>query len=93
MRRLSEPEADRRGPVARFLLGRMEPGARADAERHSRLWMADCKACGRSFSIWDLGGVRYRAYGRPWKYVACPYCAKRDWRQFTWRGESPELRG
>ncbi|MEX1251943.1 MAG: hypothetical protein WEA77_12200 [Hyphomonas sp.] len=40
------------------------PGRRrAEAETKSRAWHLVCDVCGHARSIWDLGGVRWRASG------------------------------
>ncbi len=46
--------------------------------------MADSKqyrftcSCGTESSIWDIGGIRYKAYGTPKTGVRCPHCGKRS---------------
>ncbi len=44
-----------------------------EIERESRQWVFHCD-CGRDFSVWEIGGVRYRARGNPVKLVRCPGC-------------------
>jgi hypothetical protein len=61
--------------LARKLL----PKQTADAmEAESREWRVVC-ACGHDRSIWDLGGIRYKAAGNPRKLMKCPACGKRTW--------------
>jgi hypothetical protein len=43
-------------------------------EKDSRLWMMRCLTCGCERSIWDLGGIRYKAVGNKRKYYPCPKC-------------------
>ena len=33
----------------------------AEIEAESRDWFWICESCGTEFSVWDLGGIRYRA--------------------------------
>ncbi|MBI5801421.1 MAG: hypothetical protein HZA92_11980 [Verrucomicrobia bacterium] len=55
------------------------PKQTADAmEAESRQWRVLC-ACGHERSIWDLGGIRYKAAGNPRKLMKCPACGKRTW--------------
>lgn len=43
-------------------------------EKDSRLWVLECPECGMQTSIWDLGGIRYKAYGRQWNLMRCSKC-------------------
>jgi len=36
--------------------------------------------CGKETSIWDIGGIRYKAYGNPKTSTRCPHCSKVDMR-------------
>jgi hypothetical protein len=42
-------------------------------EAESRLWVMDCP-CGHATSIWDMGGIRYRAAGQPVRAGRCAVC-------------------
>lgn len=33
-------------------------------------------SCGMESSIWDIGGIRYKAVGKPTTGVKCPLCRK-----------------
>jgi phage FluMu protein Com len=67
-----------RGLIMRF----MSPKMREDAEAESRKWVATCPRCQSINSIWDMGGMRYKAAGRPIKLVRCPKCGKISPHQF-----------
>ena len=41
----------------------------------SKLYKFDC-SCGKQSNIWDIGGVRYKASGKPLTWIKCPYCGK-----------------
>jgi hypothetical protein len=45
-----------------------------DIEKESRLWMQRCRECGAETSIWEDGGVRFGAAGRPWRLRRCATC-------------------
>lgn len=47
-------------------------------EADSRAWMMRCR-CGFAQSIWDLGGIRWKAAGSPRQYRRCPKCGERSW--------------
>lgn len=49
-----------------------------DMEAESRAWMVRCP-CGHKRSIWELGGVRWKASGNPRRLLACPACGQTTW--------------
>ena len=51
-------------------------------EAHSRSWVVRCP-CGVARSVWELGGIRWKAAGRPYKYLSCPQCRRRSWHTVT----------
>jgi hypothetical protein len=50
----------------------------AAMEADSRLWMVRC-SCGFARSVWDLGGIRYKASGQSRWFMRCPQCGQRSW--------------
>jgi hypothetical protein len=59
---------------------------RARIEEESSLWMVQCGHCGFEASVWDLGGVRYRARGTKTTRRRCPECGKRGVHKTYWAG-------
>jgi transposase-like protein len=59
-----------------FVMWFMPAATKAAAEVESRSWIATCPHCGASASIWDLGGIRYKASGTPSIRFKCPSCGK-----------------
>ena len=55
-------------------------------EADSREWMMRCR-CGFERSIWDMGGIRWKARGTSRNYMRCQGCGKRSW-QTTYRKTS-----
>lgn len=51
----------------RWLLG---PGV----ERESREWKYECGHCGHRESVWESGGIRYKATGENSYRGRCPAC-------------------
>jgi DNA-directed RNA polymerase subunit RPC12/RpoP len=51
----------------------------AAMEAHSRAWLVQCPHCGFERSIWELGGIRYKAAGNPRMLGTCPNCGRRGW--------------
>ena len=53
--------------------------ATAAMEAESREWLVRCPACGHERSVWDLGGVRYKARGTKRILRRCPACQQLGW--------------
>lgn len=62
----------------RIVLGLMPGGWRASAEAESRQWVMTCPRCGATQSVWDGGGIRFKAKGRPWIRARCGSCGERS---------------
>lgn len=50
----------------------------AAMEAESRLWMAQCP-CGHGRSVWEMGGIRYKASGQSRVRAKCPQCGQTTW--------------
>lgn len=48
-------------------------------EKESREWMMRCENCGFEKSVWDFGGIRWKAAGNPRRKVFCESCKKLSW--------------
>lgn len=46
----------------------------ADMEAESRAWKMKCSSCGTEHSVWEMGGIRWKAAGNPVRRVLCPNC-------------------
>ncbi|QYK40765.1 MAG: hypothetical protein KF887_15345 [Paracoccaceae bacterium] len=63
--------------MIRDLILRLMPASwRAAAEAESREWHMVCTRCGHAASIWDRGGLRFKAAGRPLARAHCAGCAQ-----------------
>ena len=51
----------------------------AQMEAESRAWRLRCKTCGLERSVWELGGVRWKAAGNPLRKIFCPACGHATW--------------
>ena len=60
-----------------------------DMEAESRSWMLHCKVCGLERSVWEMGGVRWKAAGRPSRLMHCSQCGRSTWHTLYRR--QPEL--
>lgn len=47
-------------------------------ETESRSWMVKC-SCGYEESVWDKGGIRWKAKGKPKQYGRCQKCGENTW--------------
>lgn len=52
----------------------------------SQQWHLVCD-CGHATSVWDRGGIRCGASGKPMKMMSCPACGKITTHRMEWRGE------
>ena len=60
----------------------MSPKMKAEAEAESRQWIGICPRCQARSSVWDVGGVRYRAFGSKVTLVRCAHCGKAGFMRF-----------
>jgi len=44
-------------------------------EAHSRSWMIRCR-CGFAQSVRETGGIRWKAAGKPRRFMSCPQCGQ-----------------
>jgi hypothetical protein len=57
----------------------------ASMEAESRAWMAHCPDCGIERSVWDMGGIRWKAAGNPRRLLKCLKCQRSTWHQLTFK--------
>ncbi len=55
-------------------------------EAESRSWMARCPHCCAEKSVWELGGIRWKAAGSPSTLLRCQACGKTAMHTITRRG-------
>jgi hypothetical protein len=48
-------------------------------EKESKTWMVQCSNCKYEKSIWEMGGIRAGASGKPKLYTKCSNCNQRNW--------------
>lgn len=61
-------------------------------ETESRRWMLHCPNCDAEQSIWDLGGIRWKArsIGKA-IYKTCPICYQRGWMKMLYRDDAAHV--
>ena len=62
-----------------WFLRLLGPEGAAAAEAESRAWLVTCPNCNFSRSVWDMGGIRYKAAGTPRRMLRCPHCGQSGW--------------
>lgn len=63
----------------RFVLWLM-PGRAEAIERETREWRVTCPNCGHERSLWDLGGVKYKAKSKGERLRRqCENCGQSGW--------------
>ena len=65
----------------------------ADMEAHSRMWTVRCNKCGFEKSVWEMGGIRYKAYGNSRWFMKCIQCGERSWHQLYKKEGQVEVGG
>lgn len=70
---------EKRSGVQKVFTGMASPSTAARMETESRSWMIRCPYCGYERSVWETGGVRYKASGKSRQLRRCPQCGKRAW--------------
>jgi predicted RNA-binding Zn-ribbon protein involved in translation (DUF1610 family) len=65
--------------IQRLFTRFVSPERKAAMEAESREWMIRCPKCGFEQSVWETGGVMYKASGSSWQYRRCPQCGQRSW--------------
>ena len=58
-------------------------------EADSRRWLIHC-SCGHEQSIWELGGIRWKATGEPRTFRKCPACGQRTWQRIYFKQDVSE---
>ncbi len=64
------------------------PKRAADIEADSRNWVLTCPKCRHVQSVWDIGGVRYKAFSKgKWTGIRCLNCKQWHMMPMTWKGK------
>jgi hypothetical protein len=50
-----------------------------DMKKSSSSWMVQCPNCKYERSIWEMGGIRWKAAGNPRVLRVCPNCSQKSW--------------
>src|SRR5688572_13563933 len=83
---MASPDKSR---IQRFVTRFVDAETATAIEAHSRAWLVRCPNCDFERSIWDLGGIRYKAAGRPRLLARCPRCGSAGWHKVEKAAEFP----
>jgi len=64
--------------IQRFFVAVFPASWARSMEADSRRWMIRCR-CGFERSVWDIGGIRWKARGNSRNYMRCVSCGERSW--------------
>ena len=64
--------------MLRALVIKYFPKLAARFEEESRKWMIHCPKCEQEVSVWDAGGIRYKASGTVHRWGKCPNCGEKS---------------
>lgn len=79
--------AERKPGLFLRLLGK---DACAAAVAQSKAWLCVCSNCGFRRSVWDMGGIRYKASGGSQRtLLRCPNCGQANWHSFEKAADFP----
>jgi len=71
-------------PIQRLILRLVPHSWAIGMEAESRRWIVSCP-CGYEQSIWDLGGIRWKATGSTKMWRRCPQCGQLTGQTMTYR--------
>jgi len=74
----------------RALIIRLFPGKASQFERESRQWMIQCQHCKHQISVWDAGGIRYKARGTVRRLGKCSKCGRVSWLRIYRRADDED---
>ncbi len=75
--------------IQRFLIAILPKRWAESMEAESRRWMIRCDCCHSERSVWDAGGIRWKAAGSPKQRMPCPTCGKVCWHTLYKIGSAP----
>ncbi len=60
-------------------------------ETESRRWFLQCPDCGFEISVWDSGGMRFRARGKAYRRGRCRGCNRVGMLRLYQRDENDDM--
>lgn len=83
--------ATKRSLLQRLILTFVSERTARDMEAHSRAWKLVCSACGGSTSVWDAGGIRWKATrgSKTFTWIRCSACGQRTRHRLAHESDAP----
>ncbi|MBK8780220.1 MAG: hypothetical protein IPO22_00115 [Anaerolineales bacterium] len=63
----------------RFSKAILSEAAFEDMKKSSDSWKVQCPNCKYERSVWEMGGIRWKAAGNPKMLRGCPNCNQQGW--------------
>lgn len=73
--------------IQQFLTAILPKTWAEDLRAESLTWFMRC-TCGFERSIWEIGGIRWKASGSPQRRMTCPQCGQRTWHTVYQKSEN-----
>jgi len=83
----------KRNLLQRLIFAFVSPATARAMEAHSRAWKLVCSACGGRRSVWEAGGIRWKATGRPrtLTVIRCSACGQRRMHRLEHHPDGSEM--
>lgn len=65
--------------IQRFFKAIVSKSTFQKMEAESRSWILKCPNCNYETSVWERGGIRYKAAGTPKRLMVCSNCGQKNW--------------
>ncbi len=62
--------------MIRWFFARFFPALFGRMKAESQTWKMCCPECGHEVSVWEAGGIRYKAAGEPVRRMRCMACGE-----------------
>jgi uncharacterized protein with PIN domain len=67
------------GFIQKLLMSVFPRNMAAKMKAESEDWTLECPSCKHEVSIWEIGGIRYKATNKSQLWSRCPGCRKYGW--------------
>ena len=83
--------ATKRSLLQRLILALVPAATARDMEAHSRAWKLVCSACDGRTSVWDVGGIRWKATrgSKTFTWIRCSACGQRTRHRLEHESDRP----
>ena len=64
--------------IQKFFMAVLPRSWAEEMQAESQQWILRC-TCGFERSMWEVGGIRWKAAGSPRRLIRCSQCGQRTW--------------